>query len=165
MFSSAFSIVPLVYPLLLIPRRHHLANPSHVLHDTSEHRSRLNGPCRPEQILARDHNLDRVLPLHVLRPACRIRQMLAFPPISSQKPANPLPQYAHFLPKYFPIYGTTTIVNNSSSCCKLSFHSRSASDSSGSSSESMSSLSAESGRESTEERSSSACEGEPSSIT
>lgn len=37
------------------------------------------------------------------------------------------PQYAHFLPKYFPMYGTTTMVNNNSSCCKLSCHSRSAS--------------------------------------
>lgn len=38
-----------------------------------------------------------------------------------------LPQKAHFLPKYFPIYGTTTIVNSNSSCCNDSFHSLSAS--------------------------------------
>jgi len=37
------------------------------------------------------------------------------------------PQYAHFRPKYFPTYGTTTIVNSSSICCKLSLHSLSAS--------------------------------------
>ena len=44
-----------------------------------------------------------------------------------------IPQYAHFLPKYLPRYGTSTIVRSSSTCCKLSFHSRSASESSSSS--------------------------------
>jgi hypothetical protein len=44
-----------------------------------------------------------------------------------------IPQYAHFLPKYFPRYGTRTMVRSSSSCCKLSLHSRSASESSSSS--------------------------------
>ena len=39
-----------------------------------------------------------------------------------------VPQYAAFLPKYFPRYGTMTIVNNSSNCCSDSFHSLSASD-------------------------------------
>ena len=43
------------------------------------------------------------------------------------------PQYAHFLPKYFPRYGTSTIVNSSSNCCRLSRHSRSASESASSS--------------------------------
>jgi hypothetical protein len=38
------------------------------------------------------------------------------------------PQYAHFLPKYFPIYGTSTMVKSSSICCKDSLHSRSASE-------------------------------------
>ena len=50
-----------------------------------------------------------------------------------------IPQYAHFRPKYFPTYGTTTIVRSSSSCCRLSSHSRSAS-SIRSSSESIESL-------------------------
>jgi hypothetical protein len=44
-----------------------------------------------------------------------------------------IPQYAHFLPKYLPRYGTRTMVRSSSSCCKLSLHSRSASESSSSS--------------------------------
>jgi hypothetical protein len=39
-----------------------------------------------------------------------------------------VPQYAHFLPKYFPIYGTSTMVSNSSICCSDSLHSLSASD-------------------------------------
>jgi hypothetical protein len=39
-----------------------------------------------------------------------------------------VPQYAAFLPKYFPRYGTMTIVNSSSNCCSDSFHSLSASD-------------------------------------
>jgi hypothetical protein len=47
---------------------------------------------------------------------------------------NDVPQYAHFLPKYFPIYGTTTMVNNSSICCSDSLHSLSASDMNSSSS-------------------------------
>ena len=38
------------------------------------------------------------------------------------------PQYAHFLPKYFPRYGTATIVRMSSICCNDSRHSRSASE-------------------------------------
>lgn len=41
-----------------------------------------------------------------------------------------LPQYATFLPMYFPMYGTTNIVSSNSSCCMLSLHSLSASDSS-----------------------------------
>lgn len=40
----------------------------------------------------------------------------------------PQPQYAHFRPKYLPTYGIKTSVNNNSSCCKLSLHSRSASE-------------------------------------
>lgn len=43
------------------------------------------------------------------------------------------PQYAHFRPKYFPKYGISTNVNISSSCCRLSRHSRSASEYSSSS--------------------------------
>lgn len=39
-----------------------------------------------------------------------------------------VPQYAHFLPKYFPKYGTMTIVSNNSSCCNDSLHSLSASE-------------------------------------
>lgn len=42
--------------------------------------------------------------------------------------ADDVPQYAHFLPKYFPIYGTSTIVKSSSICCSDSLHSLSASD-------------------------------------
>jgi len=38
------------------------------------------------------------------------------------------PQYAVFLPKYFPRYGTSSIVSSSSICCRLSRHSRSASE-------------------------------------
>ncbi|KAG5288653.1 hypothetical protein I7I50_01989 [Histoplasma capsulatum G186AR] len=40
------------------------------------------------------------------------------------------PQYAHFLPRYLPTNGMITIVKSNSSCCILSFHSLSASDSS-----------------------------------
>jgi len=58
-----------------------------------------------------------------------------------------LPQNANFRPKYFPIYGINTIVSNSSSCCKLSLHSLSASDRSRSSSTEL--VSPDSGREST----------------
>jgi hypothetical protein len=39
-----------------------------------------------------------------------------------------VPQYAHFLPKYFPMYGTRTMVNSSSICCNDSLHSLSASE-------------------------------------
>ena len=39
------------------------------------------------------------------------------------------PQKANLRPKYFPMYGTRTIDMTSSNCFKLSFHSRSASDS------------------------------------
>lgn len=39
------------------------------------------------------------------------------------------PQYAVLRPKYLPTNGTTTMVNSSSNCCKLSRHSRSASES------------------------------------
>ena len=38
------------------------------------------------------------------------------------------PQYANFLPKYFPRYGTMTSDRSSSSCCSDSCHSRSASE-------------------------------------
>lgn len=58
-----------------------------------------------------------------------------------------VPQYAAFLPKYFPRYGTMTIVSSSSSCCSDSFHSRSASDMYSSSS--TEELEEEEGREST----------------
>jgi hypothetical protein len=54
-------------------------------------------------------------------------------------------QYAHFLPKYFPTYGTTTIVSNSSICCRLASHSFWASELY---SELSSELSIEDGRES-----------------
>jgi len=40
------------------------------------------------------------------------------------------PQYAHFLPRNLPANGIITIVNNNSSCCRLSLHSLSASESS-----------------------------------
>jgi hypothetical protein len=59
---------------------------------------------------------------------------------------NDVPQYAHFLPKYFPIYGTRTMVNSSSICCNDSRHSRSASERYSSSS--TVELVAEEGRES-----------------
>lgn len=49
---------------------------------------------------------------------------------------------------YFPKYGTRTIVRSSSNCCRLSFHSLSASDSPRSLSLSIVELEAESGRES-----------------
>ena len=112
-----------------------------------------NSPCCLESLFACDNHLNRVFPLHKLRPTY-IFTMYISPPFRPLSRYDHLPQYAHFLPKYFPKYGTTTIVNNSSSCCKLSFHSLSASDSSPSSSlSSMSSLSAESGRESISSRS------------
>jgi hypothetical protein len=68
----------------------------------------------------------------------------AFVDVAAQDDA---PQYAAFLPKYFPRYGTMTIVNSSSSCCNDSFHSRSASDMYSSSS--ASELVEEEGKEST----------------
>ena len=40
-----------------------------------------------------------------------------------------VPQYAAFLPKYLPRYGTITIVRSSSICCNDSLHSLSASES------------------------------------
>ena len=59
-----------------------------------------------------------------------------------------LPQYANFLPKYFPIYGTTTIVSSSSSCCKLASHSFCASDLYSDETEDTSDESSEEGKES-----------------
>jgi hypothetical protein len=57
------------------------------------------------------------------------RLPLAGPP-NHRYCASLLPQYANFLPKYLPMYGTMTMLSKSSNCCKLSFHSFSASDSS-----------------------------------
>jgi len=56
-------------------------------------------------------------------------------------------QYANFLPKYLPAYGTITIVKTNSSCCRLASHSFCASESP--SSESRSLLSIDEGKEST----------------
>jgi hypothetical protein len=58
-----------------------------------------------------------------------------------------VPQYAHFLPKYFPRYGTSTMVNNSSICCNDSLHSLSASETYSSSSSAEDAV-GEDGRES-----------------
>ena len=48
--------------------------------------------------------------------------------VTSTITGTDVPQYAHFLPKYLPRYGINTNVNMSSSCCRLSLHSRSASE-------------------------------------
>lgn len=78
---------------------------------------------------ASDLNTDGIFPLHETSPAYKKST------ISSRVDFEiaTIPQYAHFLPKYLPRYGTKTIVRSSSNCCKLSLHSRSASDSSSSS--------------------------------
>ena len=67
------------------------------------------------------------------------------------------PQYANFLPKYFPRYGTMTSDRSSSSCCSDSCHSRSASEFA---SERVREAVSESSEEGRESRSSSCvCEG------
>jgi hypothetical protein len=74
------------------------------------------------------------------------RRMLATCNPYGQHIKDDVPQYAAFLPKYFPKYGTMTMVNKSSNCCNDSFHSLSASDMYSSSS--ASELVAEDGNES-----------------
>src|SRR5579862_3525360 len=55
-------------------------------------------------------------------------EQLCIPSQDTSNIGNDPPQYAHFLPTYLPRYGMTTILSSSSSCCRDSLHSRSASE-------------------------------------